>query len=46
MHNIVENYKDAIVNIIGVLGSMAMLTYGFIVYQGLVEQMIAAIFYK
>ncbi|MBQ4282966.1 MAG: hypothetical protein IJB96_03460 [Lachnospira sp.] len=46
MHNIIEQYKDAAVNIIGIIGSMAMLTYGCLTYRSLIEQMFTTIFYK
>lgn len=46
VQSIFSQYKDAIVNVLGIIGSISMLAYGFVTYRGLIEQMLAAIFYK
>lgn len=46
MQNVIEQYKEAVVNVMGVFGGLSLLAYGCAVYRGLIEQVLDAIFYK
>ncbi len=46
MQSVIEQYKDAIVSVVGVLSGVAMLVQLIISYKGIVENTLAAIFYK
>lgn len=46
MHDIIEQYKDAIIALVGAGSTLAMLSWSFTTYFQIVENMLNAVFYK
>lgn len=46
MNSVIENYREVIIHVIGMISVFVMLAFSFTVYTTVVDSMLNAVFYK